>query len=728
MDRIVHAAVTPSPFGPPGATSPALNQGEMALGAPSPTMPRKVASDYFRALRRGSWLAVTVASLVIAPGSVYVARQPNVYRAHATIRIEPPSFDERVATIVPHAEVGSVSRETQEKYVPNLLAELRGRRLAERAAANTELHLPPEAIEDAVNVLLGLTSRRHADSNTFDVFLEWTDQERVATLLNGLLEEFQQSARTESTRAITHSENMAAGNLKVLGQQLEELKRKIDTAMKDTPYLTPDGKNTLFDEQLQVTTLLMQKRARGDELAQQQRSFQFMPQHRAPQPHPHQHEIDHLLELKDRYAEQLRNIRRLSRHPDRDPAGKHYTRLLEKTVQDLEYLESLPVATDDNSDLLSQFMAHHQEDVVKLEREVKDIQAEIQASMPTYQGFLALLDERERLQNSHDAMKERLEEFRFLENSSNEPVTILQPAVEPIVPVRPKRSLTLALVVVLGLGLGCGLVCLLEMTDRRVKAPDQLMIGLSLPLLGVVPRIRRVRNMLRGGHLWTPGSPESIEADAFRNVRASLLGSSRRSFVTLLVTSARSSEGKSTTALNLAATCALAGERTLLMEVDLRRPSLGPVFGGEQGLGLVDALRGEAPWQKAVVRTDIPNLDVLPCGDPRGVPVEVLGTLEMRQLLAAVSGHYHRVILDGPAVLGLADSRTLGRMVDASILVVRSGASDLTPLQRAKAMLELSSVLIAGVVFNALTEDFTNWSSQALYAPAPRLALAGPRA
>jgi capsular exopolysaccharide synthesis family protein len=240
----------------------------------------------------------------------------------------------------------------------------------------------------------------------------------------------------------------------------------------------------------------------------------------------------------------------------------------------------------------------------------------------------------------------------------------------------------------------------------------------------VVPRIRRTALTHRGGHLWTPGTPDSIEADAYRNVRASLLGiaDKRGPIVTLLITSAKAGEGKSTTALNLAATCARAGERTLLLDVDLRRPSLAGVFvepdPTEDVHGLVDVLRGELPWQRTVRHTEIANLDFIPTGDTRDIPIEILGTLELRQLLMALEHHYDRVILDGPAVLGLADCRVLGRIVDASLLVVRSGSHHLTTLHRAKAMLEQSHVDIAGVVFNGMTDDMNNWSSYG-YEPLP---------
>jgi capsular exopolysaccharide synthesis family protein len=217
--------------------------------------------------------------------------------------------------------------------------------------------------------------------------------------------------------------------------------------------------------------------------------------------------------------------------------------------------------------------------------------------------------------------------------------------------------------------------------------------------------------------LWTHATPDSIEADAYRTIRASLLGiaDKRGPIVTLLVTSAKAGEGKSTTALNLAATCARAGERTLLLDVDLRRPSLRDVFIDDdpetEVHGLVDVLRGELPWQRTVRHTELPNLDFIPTGDTRSIPIEILGTLELRQLLLALSHHYDRVILDGPAVLGLADCRVLGRIVDSSLLVVRSGSMQLITLHRAKVMLEQSQVAIAGVVFNGLSEDINNWSS-----------------
>ncbi len=207
------------------------------------------------------------------------------------------------------------------------------------------------------------------------------------------------------------------------------------------------------------------------------------------------------------------------------------------------------------------FLVHQNEDVQKLEKEVKGLQEQIQASMPMYETFLGLLRDREQLQQSLAAMQERLKEFEFLAETQNEPVKILHAADEPNVPVRPNRTMYEAVVIVFGLSLGVGFVCLLESVDHRVKVPEHVSLGLTVPLLGVVPRLRRLARLHKGGHICAYKDPSSIESDAFRNLRASLVGASSPKtggpLVSLLVTSAKPGEGKSTTALNLAAACAV---------------------------------------------------------------------------------------------------------------------------------------------------------------------------
>ena len=131
------------------------------------------------------------------------------------------------------------------------------------------------------------------------------------------------------------------------------------------------------------------------------------------------------------------------------------------------------------------------------------------------------------------------------------------------------------------------------------------------------------------------------------------------------------------------------------MDVDLRRPSLADVFPTTTATSSAWSTSSAAtsPGSGRSSRPTSRTSTSCPTGDTRDIPIEILGTLELRQLLIGLSNHYDRVILDGPAVLGLADCRMLGRIVDAALLVVRSGSHELRPLQRAKAMLEQSHVV-----------------------------------
>ncbi len=430
--------------------------------------------------------------------------------------------------------------------------------------------------------------------------------------------------------------------------------------------------------------------------------------------------------------EQIEELSTGSNTRVQSPATSTAIRLLINLPKRLDYLmdqrdKLLSIRTEMASSPQEMLMDRLRQEIDADEAAQEKLLIKMQESLPEYQQFMALLSDRADKKKQIVEMEGRLTKFEIVEEAivSSECVKIPpNGVVEPTTPIKPNRPLLIGFGLVLSFGLGIGLVCLLERIDHSVKVPEHVTHGLTLPLLGVVPRIRRTAFTHRGGHLWTPATPDSLESDAYRNIRASLLGiaDKRGPITTLLVTSAKAGEGKSTTAINLAGTCARAGERTLLVDIDLRRPSLAEVFIDDECAadvhGLIDVLRGELPWQRTVRHTEIPNLDFIPTGDTRSIPIEILGTRELRQLLIGLSSHYDRVILDGPAVLGLADCRVLGRIVDASLLVVRSGSHQLMTLHRAKAMLEQSHVVIAGVVFNGLTEDMDNWSSYG-YEPLP---------
>jgi capsular exopolysaccharide synthesis family protein len=254
----------------------------------------------------------------------------------------------------------------------------------------------------------------------------------------------------------------------------------------------------------------------------------------------------------------------------------------------------------------------------------------------------------------------------------------------------------------LGLLIGSCLAFVRLSTDRRLRSTGQVEDALGAPVLSAVPRIRR-RLRLGAGAAGAAAAPGSAAADAFRTIRTALyFGNRGQPSKTLVVTSAVKGEGKSTLATNLAVAMAHAGERILLVDADLRRPSLYRAFKVDNRIGLSSVLNDPADLCDAVRATDVARLDLLTSGPIPSNPTELLGGEPFAALLARLSEGYDRVVLDAPPVLGMADALILGARCDATLLVVRLGVSDRSATEAAFAALVNIGVRSIATVVNAV--------------------------
>jgi capsular exopolysaccharide synthesis family protein len=662
-------------------------------------------------------LAIAVPFAIAA--SIVVLKLPFVYQARAEIEITAPEVDPLLSSLVAH-DVGRRDPTNQSTYLANREVRLRSPWLRDQVIADPRIAPRVSNFADpAVELFKSLTIQQvKKGSNAFIVSLDGSDPGLTKQLLEVLLEEFEKQARRENEERLEGTEDYAKQDLAGMVKGMKALDSEITSALQKTRTLGPGGRSILEEEYVSLGTMMAQKQMRLGEIGQQMLIAQMFPKLEVDGETSGREGRLAQLKIEERkYRRGLERMRATVRNFDTDQAVIEWAKTLDGILDEMEELRSFKPKQVGSP--LEMIMEQHRRDIDADKERHDQVLAQMRESIPEHQMVLSLLRDREDRARQIAKMQERLTEFGIVRQAliNSDCVRIPSSVAEPTVPIKPNRPMLLGIGLVASVALGVSIVCLLEHIDHSVKVPEHVTHGLTLPLLGVVPRIRRTALTHRGGHLWTHGTPDSIEADAYRNVRASLLGvaDKRGPIVTLLVTSAKAGDGKSTTALNLAATCARAGERTLLLDVDLRRPSLACVFSEPdptaETVGLVDVLRGELPWQRTVRHTEIPNLDFIPTGDTSEIPIEILGTLELRQLFIALGHHYDRVILDGPAVLGLADCRVLGRIVDAALLVVRSGSHQLMTLHRAKAMLEQSHVAIAGVVFNGLTDEMNNWSS-----------------
>ncbi|PIK28906.1 capsular biosynthesis protein [Bacillus siamensis] len=208
--------------------------------------------------------------------------------------------------------------------------------------------------------------------------------------------------------------------------------------------------------------------------------------------------------------------------------------------------------------------------------------------------------------------------------------------------------------------------------------------------------------------------PKSINSEQYRTIRTNIEFSSVDTEVkSLLITSAGPEEGKSTTAANLAVVFAQQGKKVLLIDADLRKPTVHFTFKLDNGTGLTSLLLQQIPFQKAVLRAEEANLDILTSGPIPPNPAELLSTGAMRDLLSEASLVYDKVILDTPPVLAVADTKILGSYTDGAIMVISSGKTDKEKAAKAKEALDYCPCKLLGAVMNGKKQ--TKHSDYAYY-------------
>ncbi len=174
---------------------------------------------------------------------------------------------------------------------------------------------------------------------------------------------------------------------------------------------------------------------------------------------------------------------------------------------------------------------------------------------------------------------------------------------------------------------------------------------------------------------------------------------------TMLVTSSGAQEGKSTTAINLGVTMAQSGNRTLLVDTDMRRPRLHRAFGVPNDVGVSSLVVGEGTVEAAVKSTEVPGLFVLTCGPIPPNPAELLHTEAFRELLEGLAERFDRVILDSPPLSAVADAAVLATQVDGVVLVLKGGKTTRELARRAVRALDDVNAKLLGVILNAVSLD-----------------------
>lgn len=289
-------------------------------------------------------------------------------------------------------------------------------------------------------------------------------------------------------------------------------------------------------------------------------------------------------------------------------------------------------------------------------------------------------------------------------------IDIVDNAVPPVSPSLRPRSTILLIDTLVALILGVILVFILDSLDTGLRTVAEIEAISGLPSLALIPRTKRIGAEAAPGtstlarNIGVIAQPKSQFAESFRALRTSLLLSTAgREPKTILLTSATPSEGKTTVSINLACVLAQRDVRVLLIDADLRRPTVHHRFGLNGKIGLSSVLTGSITLEEAVQHVaEVPNLDVLVSGPVPPFPTEMLSSETMKQLLEHCKGLYTHVVIDSPPLLSVTDSVVLARDADAVVLIVRHGKSGKHAVRRARDLLLRSGAPITGIALNAV--------------------------
>lgn len=713
------------PLEPTRETGPGFDAASQA--PPEPNI-----RDHLEILLKRKWVVIAVFALVVGAAALWTIRLPRIYRASATLEINPNAPRYLGSGVQEIADSGTTYYWQTKEFFETQYQILRSRAVAQRvvdklgldrdlAFLGLEKVSDPEQREEllaradpAAMLQRMIRVDPVKDSRIVQLSIEDTDRQRATRLVNALSEAFIEQnldRRLDTTRAASLWLADQLDDLKIKLEnselRLHHFKRENDiltASFEDRQSIASQRILTLNDALTKARTRRAELEARMSTIADVRRRVEAgdVEALETIQTVAQSSMIANLklrlLQLEEERAEV--EGRYLEKHPKRvgvqerlEEARTSTRREMEKIVRavEIEHREAVD----------------YERSLVGLIESAKREAFEINKREIDYVKFKRETENNQRL---YDLVLQRLKEADLSALLRANNVRVLDAALQPNRPVKPNVRVILMLALVLGALAGVACALLLEQLDNTVKTQDDVEKFLALPFLGIVPTIRdlgqeKLTDAERGSRrdLFAHHKPKSSVAECVRSVRTNLL------FMTpdkplrrLLVTSSGPQEGKTTVATNLAIAMAQNGSRTLLVDTDMRRPRIHRAFGMNNDVGLSSLILGTARNEEALRSCGVPNLTVLACGPIPPNPAELMHTARFQQLFDELGQRFDRIIFDSPPVGAVADAMVLSGATDGVVLVVKAGRTAREVALRTRQQLQDVNARIFGVVLNDL--------------------------
>ena len=659
-------------------------------------------------LRRNIWLVAAIVAIAIAAAVVLTMLQTPRYTAMSTVEINEQAEDVLGAEL--ETDRNANSSWDIDLFLNTQLEILRSRALAERVvrrlnlAANERFFTAMQAPDVAgsqqarFNTAVGLveanfTASLPRDTRIAELSFTSTDPNISADVANAYAAEFIQSNLQRKFDSSAYARSFVAEQLEEARVQLEGSERELNAYARQAGLIrTRDPSNEDAEGAGSVTaSSLMQlnESANNAQATRIEAEARWNSERAQPlfasQTVLASPTVQALMAKRADVQARLESARAryLPDHPS--------IRTLEAELATVEAnLNS--AANEARNSVRAQYQAAVAAEQ-RLRARVGTLQGATLAEQDRSVRYNTLAREADTNRSIYDGLLQRYRELNASSGITASNIAIVDEAQVPNSPSSPNMRRNVLVALLLGAALAAALVFLRDQIDDRLRVPEDVESKVGLPLLGVIPRSES------GEPTEALADPKSVLAESYSALRTALLYSTREGLPkVLLVTSAQASEGKTTTSYAIARGFARVGKRVLLMDADLRRPSLHKLLGMDNSKGLSSVLVGEASLQESLNTSDRDGMHLLPSGPIPPSPAELLSGPRMAALLEQLEHAYDLVVIDSAPILGLADSTELAALADGVMVVIEADRGRGGQLKNALRRLRGSSSVILGAV------------------------------
>jgi succinoglycan biosynthesis transport protein ExoP len=701
-----------------------IEQYPVAAPYPSPlvfeTEPEETAiplSHYLWILKRHRWKILSFVSACVLATLVFSSRLTPIFESTVTVDVDRQTptgvigqesvrsttndADQFLATQVKLIQSDSVLRPVVDKY-----------RLREIPGELETTEAPASQAQDAPVALKKLKVTRPPNTYLLLVSYRSSQPQLAANVANAIAGSY-----LEHTYAIRYRSSASLSAF--MEKQLEELKAKMERSSaalaqfeRELNVINPEEKTSILSSRLlQLNTEYTNAQAdrvrkeaasqsmRGGTLEAAQVSTQGESLRRLTERHN---------EAQEKFAEVKTHFG--ANHPEYKKAATQLAevqRMLETTAQNIKHRVEIEYAEAGRRETM-------------LQQAVQATKAEFDSLNARSFEYQALKREAEADKTLYEELVRKIREAGINASFQNSSIRIADPARPAVKPVFPNLKLNLLLAFLFSGLLALGTAVLGDVLDNTVRDPEQVTRMLKADVVGSLPVVKNWKGRLGpvpafgDGHALAAAGGNGDHAlagydEAIRTLRNSiLLADFDRRLRSILVTSASPGEGKSTIAAHLAVAHAGQGHRTLLIDGDLRRPSVHRRFDVPSTLGLSNVLVSELPWHAAVAHlSGLPGLHILPAGPPSRRAADLIGR-GLQQLLEEASAQYDLVILDAPPLLGFAEPLQMATVVDGVVVVTRAGETSRKAVASVIATLNRLRSPLVGVVLNEVHKEMSD--------------------